>query len=854
MKESKSNLQDIRIKQAEIEELTDKLNRITQEAYFYKENVMKEQEKLKGLKQEYIYRKDLSNKISNEIENLKFINDHDALKNVNEIKKKTIKQIISKDICNRVPQINRLYKGLPSDPKDSAYYQLVFDSAQFMIKNKTHSFKLMKSTTFLDIKHHICEIYKYEDVKEFVVTDYLEALILNEDQSIDEYLRHYSVFVSIFNIVPTEEYKRRMKISLIQEDRLKENVSLKNRHFQNLSHRKGQEVNTDYDIVEKKAIDFHCNYPLLKAFQKEDNKEKPIKKKLFNEEKAKMIETSFLMFIILILLYIFTLVSIYVDSDIGRQLITNNYLYSVFNNNMVYNPESLYKYLSVKIGFLLLSDNFQVRKNKTSKISDDYKNILNSITDNFYYSDSDFSKNVTKLKEDILPSFSLASNINFLVYKVKEKECDTSLLLDKTFSSTINLVNCYYAQFSEENKLNKPQKEVDFYIPEFSSITENISNQTNSNIYSNIDTKIGLLNANSHKASINPNTDSVIFAYDLIKMIPVNPNFQVYKTDKKYSNPDNDNNNYLLLENSTRAVQLIFTIYNSNQNIYYSININFYFLPTGSINPGKIIIKPAIYNIYLKSSSKLAADIIRFICISLLFCFMIYSTVLIAIANKEKGVLKHIFYKINYLNIIIIILFLVIIFLRIVNLNSKELVLDASYYILYDVAVDNLECVLLITLSIKLLSFLSLNEFIKMFYNTLFIYFKRSLYYLFFLSSIILLFSTISHILFSSYTEDSSSFRNSYLNLIMFTIGGPQLQKWIQADYFWSVLFIICYYSFLLFFSYIVFMSIFSESLRRLINKNGYPSDNVKQNWTTYDYLRWVVFCLHTEESRDDVK
>jgi hypothetical protein len=88
----------------------------------------------------------------------------------------------------------------------------------------------------------------------------------------------------------------------------------------------------------------------------------------------------------------------------------------------------------------------------------------------------------------------------------------------------------------------------------------------------------------------------------------------------------------------------------------------------------------------------------------------------------------------------------------------------------------------------------------------------------------------------------------------MFTIGGPQLQKWIQADYFWSVLFIICYYSFLLFFSYIVFMSIFSESLRRLINKNGYPSDNVKQNWTTYDYLRWVVFCLHTEESRDDVK
>ena len=160
----------------------------------------------------------------------------------------------------------------------------------------------------------------------------------------------------------------------------------------------------------------------------------------------------------------------------------------------------------------------------------------------------------------------------------------------------------------------------------------------------------------------------------------------------------------------------------------------------------------------------------------------------------------------------------------------------------------------LLFLSLKLLYFMSLNDFIRLYFDSFLLYFKRSLFYLLFFIFVTLIFTSISFILFGSSIKDSSSYNYSYLNLLLCTIGGLDLNKWQEVDEFWGVLFIITYYLFLLFFSYIVFMSIFLEALRNIINKEGYPSDEVSDNWTTYDYLRWLFFCLKIDESRIQTK
>ena len=59
----------------------------------------------------------------------------------------------------------------------------------------------MKSTTFFDVKKLMCKIYKIDSMNDYSLTDYLEAIITNEHQCIDEYLRSYSVFNNCFNFV-----------------------------------------------------------------------------------------------------------------------------------------------------------------------------------------------------------------------------------------------------------------------------------------------------------------------------------------------------------------------------------------------------------------------------------------------------------------------------------------------------------------------------------------------------------------------------------------------------------------------------------------------------------------------------
>jgi hypothetical protein len=68
----------------------------------------------------------------------------------------------------------------------------------------------------------------------------------------------------------------------------------------------------------------------------------------------------------------------------------------------------------------------------------------------------------------------------------------------------------------------------------------------------------------------------------------------------------------------------------------------------------------------------------------------------------------------------------------------------------------------------------------------------------------------------------------------------------------WTVVFIISFYLFVLFFMYAIFISLYAECLRRTVIKLGYPEDHQLSQWTLKDYVVWLCYCIGGDKSKEE--
>lgn len=834
--ESKIDAQDIRNKQAEIEELTKIAAMKTQEVYFLREINSREHEKLKELQDEYVYRRELSHKIQNEIENFNDLASMEAFNNINEIRKKFIRNMIRNEFCSRVGQLDRLDKGIPNDPKDANFYQLVFESVTFIFNNRPLSFRIMKSTTFYDIKVHLCEIYKIEDHKDFIIADYLEALIINEDQSIDEYHKHYSVFLNVFNFIPREVYMKRQKLSLIQEDRLKENLISKNRNAGDQKKRKGQEVNQDYDVVQKKINDLNTQFPHLKIFHKDEKGAKLLPPKFTILEKAKNIETSFIMCIILVFLYCFTIVSIFNRPSMLYLYIKRNEMQSFYDNKNVQTYSDLHNYLTTRIGFTVLSKNDTLYSEEILKIQtgEDVK-IYNYTYKDFKFTDYNY-KDMIKV-----------TPIKIITYQTDKINCNDNLIRN---NSQIVCSDAYITKSTSQTIITTKKESPLFYlVPK--------ANATYPHFYD--DSIIGILESQGTVFEVPLSADYRLFSIDLLKAIPINPNFHTTTINSKFDHTivKQDINEYAFVSSKIRSIQIFFTLFSKSENSYYSIRIGFYFLPTGIITPGSIKVNISRFDLFSGNLKNQISEAIRFICVFILFCLMVFNLVNIIISSQEGMFVTNFIKKMSQTTLWLIIVYMVIFFLKVTRLSNSNplndnLILISDSLLGYN---DNLnvlylECFYLLIISIKLLYFMNLNETVSLYFNSVFDYVFRSALYLFFCILTILIYSSILLILMGTVYIDNANYTLSYITVLTAPIGGFDWAAFGKYDVFWGIIFSVTFYSFLAFYMFAILISLFNESLRERISLEGYPTDNVQVDWTTYDYLRWLFFCLKSDESR----
>jgi len=182
-------------------------------------------------------------------------------------------------------------------------------------------------------------------------------------------------------------------------------------------------------------------------------------------------------------------------------------------------------------------------------------------------------------------------------------------------------------------------------------------------------------------------------------------------------------------------------------------------------------------NVY-KYSTNIIADFVRIIIITFLSVIMIFE--IKQNYSSTDDLYESILCVKNILTLFTILLFIISLFDRLIYLSSKEDKIMESkgmnyvdtYYMssIYN-TVYLIECLLFSAVSLKLLIFLKLNDYIKLFYTTIENGFLAFIKYSLFFLGIILGYTFISYIIWGPYLKDFSTFGSTFIQVLMLTMG-----------------------------------------------------------------------------------
>jgi hypothetical protein len=263
------------------------------------------------------------------------------------------------------------------------------------------------------------------------------------------------------------------------------------------------------------------------------------------------------------------------------------------------------------------------------------------------------------------------------------------------------------------------------------------------------------------------------------QMIPIHPSFNKPLTTNSIP-PENLITKYFLVDPAVRSLFFLFTLYFPSDNNFMSCLVQIEFLPTGIIIPGTMDFKVFEPNIY-STQSLIVTDIIRFLIVALFLIFMIIEIVR-ASNNKTEG--NHLYDAIvntkTFLNLFIFFLYSISFFMKLqkcYNDDSLFLKIDADEYVdSHDISdsynkVFYYESLIFAAVSIKILSFLRLNDHVKLFFASIESGITIFVKYSFFFLVLILGYTCIAYILWGPYITDFNSFGNSFMQILTFTMG-----------------------------------------------------------------------------------
>ena len=164
------------------------------------------------------------------------------------------------------------------------------------------------------------------------------------------------------------------------------------------------------------------------------------------------------------------------------------------------------------------------------------------------------------------------------------------------------------------------------------------------------------------------------------------------------------------------------------------------------------------------------------------------------------------------------------------------------------------ESFLFTIVSLKIIDFFQLNDYIKLFFSSIDIAFIRYIKYMIFIVALFSIYAAICLIIFGPFSADFDTFGEAFIKLLLISMGYYDAYKVILFNAGWGVTIILSFFLFVVVFMFVVFISIYAESLRSAVVKLGYPDDVDLNEWILKDYIVWLCYCinLNGEEEKDD--
>ena len=810
------------------------------------------------LSQNIIYQKNKNASLISQIftmeKNLKEINiqykalvnsdDPESQRQILEIKRGAIKTKIEDILERKFPELKQY--GVDDLPKNeqNEYYNMIYDNIiinffQFdeydnkIINKEKQSFRISKESSFTSLKT-ICEnFWSIDNIEDYIFADEIEGVIPQDIDKVYDYLRNYSIRSNVILLIPIAVINIRELPLPEQENKMKELNRVKGNT--NFNTNNENNLNIEFNKKKEKIVQFNELYEGLKLFtsinQRKDLKEKEDIYSMADKHiniKQGTFSTSLIMLFVTIFSMIFTVLLIYrKDFIIKNNYQKIKYINELFDTSSIQDYQSLFKFFVHNIGtYLILNTQLNQQFIDDTITEVPIRNYLNNLytndpSFNFFGTSSvncqqiiDYIESIHKEKINFIP-------INFIHIKHiprKEQACSNHSLSKEL----LNNQKCYSDDDSDSISIN--EKYISFGNKAENYLFKDWLNQLEKG-YINID----------------PTITNII---DIIKyfsfLIPIDINYQKPKTSS-ISNDYETNNFYFFINEKVKSIQIFFTVYYPNDDIYLSCSITIKNTLLGNI----IAMKPNIIIFHIKYFTKMifAFEITRLVLITL---YIVNNVILLIQRSKKTNILQILFSFDFILNSFIFCIIVSSFLIKIVFLNEKneydKYFNHTTVYIdTYSIAlkyqfVNNFESIIFGLLVLRLIQFSSLLKSFHIIFSMNSKSFSILMKYIIFLILALISFSCSFNLFYSKI----GTFSLSIFNVILMSLGISNYEELIHYNEVSLVVLLIIVILFIVMFTLSAFVGIYSETLRKIIIEHGYPYED-ESNWGKEDYLRWLI-------------
>jgi hypothetical protein len=161
-----------------------------------------------------------------------------------------------------------------------------------------------------------------------------------------------------------------------------------------------------------------------------------------------------------------------------------------------------------------------------------------------------------------------------------------------------------------------------------------------------------------------------------------------------------------------------------------------------------------------------------------------------------------------------------------------------------------MEALVFAATSFKIIDFLRINDYIKLFFQTVDVGVTTNVMYMILILPSFLFFSIVAHIMWGPYHYEFSSVSNSYIQILLFSLGNINFSKLLRTTPHFFLIYMLSFLLLQLFFLSTVLVCLFAEKFRQTVRSIGYPEDIQIKQWTLKDYVIWLCYFIEFENER----